>query len=324
MSVQPNSKQVGAASPQPLPPPPEPQPAPSSARLAAFPKCFMDQLCIQRSMTIFEWIEMAATLGVDGLEMYTGFFPHFETHLLNRVRDALAGQRLAMPMFCCSPDFTHPHPARRAEEIRRQKEMMGVAAYLGAESCRVLSGQRRSEVSREQGLEYVSAALQELLPWAAELNLRLVIENHYKDNYWTYPEFAQQSDVFCALLDRVPSPWLGVQFDPSNAILAGEDPLELLRLVKQRVVTMHASDRFLLPGHSLDELRQVENQAGYATILSHGVVGRGLNDYDAIFSRLRQVRFRGWISIEDGLNGLDEIRQSAEFLRGKIRQYLAS
>ena len=42
-------------------------------RLAAFPKCFMDQLCVDRTMTVFEWIELAATLGVDGLEFYSGF-----------------------------------------------------------------------------------------------------------------------------------------------------------------------------------------------------------------------------------------------------------
>ena len=42
-------------------------------RLAAFPKCFMDQLCVHHTMTVVEWIELAATLGVDGLEFYSGF-----------------------------------------------------------------------------------------------------------------------------------------------------------------------------------------------------------------------------------------------------------
>ena len=42
-------------------------------RLAAFPKCFMDQICVHHTMTLFEWIELAATLGVDGLEFYSGF-----------------------------------------------------------------------------------------------------------------------------------------------------------------------------------------------------------------------------------------------------------
>jgi hypothetical protein len=42
-------------------------------KLAAFPKAYMDQLCIEGSMTIRQWIELGATLGVDGLEFYTGY-----------------------------------------------------------------------------------------------------------------------------------------------------------------------------------------------------------------------------------------------------------
>jgi sugar phosphate isomerase/epimerase len=55
--------------------------------------------------------------------------------------------------------------------------------------------------------------------------------------------------------------------------------------------------------------------------LQHGEVGKGLNDFDAIFSTLREAGFDGWISIEDGVNGLDELRRSAEFLREKMGRY---
>jgi hypothetical protein len=44
------------------------------------------------------------------------------------------------------------------------------------------------------------------------------------------------------------------------------------------------------------------------------VIGRGLNDYDEIFRILTQAGYDGWISIEDGVNGLDELRQSVDFL----------
>jgi len=38
----------------------------------------MDALCVTRTMTLFDWIDLAATLGVDGVEMYPGFFESFE------------------------------------------------------------------------------------------------------------------------------------------------------------------------------------------------------------------------------------------------------
>jgi sugar phosphate isomerase/epimerase len=86
---------------------------------------------------------------------------------------------------------------------------------------------------------------------------------------------------------------------------------------------MHASDRYLAEG-TLEDLRREEDSTGYARRLRHGVIGKGLNDYDAIFSELADVGFDGWISIEDGVNGLDELKESVRFLREKIDLYWPS
>ena len=287
-------------------------------KLAAFPKCFMDQLVVDRTMTIFEWIEMAADLPVDGLEMYDGFLESLDEAYLSDVRSALRRRNFEMPMLCCSSDFTKTDVGERRREVEHQKRMIDVTARLDGCFCRVLSGQRRPEVSRQQGVAWVVECIRALLDYAAERNVVLAMENHYKDNYWAHPEFAQRSDVFLEIANRIDSPWFGVQYDPSNAILAGEDPIGLLERVKNRVVTMHASDRYLQPGHTLEELRRVEESLGYAGILAHGVVGKGLNNYPRIFQILREVGYQGWISIEDGLNGLEEIKESALFLRSMI------
>ena len=79
---------------------------------------------------------------------------------------------------------------------------------------------------------------------------------------------------------------------------------------------MHASDRYL-KGGTLDDLRQSDGTIGYSPLLSHGVIGEGLNDYDRIFEILRSVGFTGWISIEDGVDGIGQLVDSARFLRRK-------
>jgi sugar phosphate isomerase/epimerase len=84
---------------------------------------------------------------------------------------------------------------------------------------------------------------------------------------------------------------------------------------------MHASDRYLEPGATLDELRQADGSLGYSPKLKHGETGKGLNDYDTIFRTLAGVGFVGWISVEDGMNGTDELRRSVEFLKRKRREY---
>jgi sugar phosphate isomerase/epimerase len=291
-------------------------------RLAAFPKCFMDQLCVDRTMTVFDWIELASTLGVDGLEFYSGFLEDDEA-FLGKVKVALEKHSLTMPMLCCSPDFTEPDPALLAKEIGREKRMIEITAFFGGHFCRVLSGQRRPELSRQAGVAQVVRVIKDLLPFAEKHGVVLNMENHYKDNYWKYPEFAQKMDVFCAIVDQIDSPWFGVNYDPSNTILAGEDPLELLERVKHRVVTMHASDRYLKTG-TIEDLRREEDSVGYASRLAHGVIGKGMNDYDKIFSTLNAAGFHSWISIEDGMNGMDDLRESVRFLRNKIDQHFTN
>lgn len=278
-------------------------------------------------MTVAQWIDMAAdALDIDGLEFYWGFTPHQDEAALQEIVRRMARRGLAMPMMCYSPDFIKPDSAERAAEVKQQKRAIAVTAALGGKLCRVLSGQRRGDVSRADGIAMASECIRALLPCAESFGVTLVLENHYKDGYWQYPEFAQKSDVFLELLRAIPpSPWFGVNYDPSNAIIAGEDPIALLEAVKHRVVSLHASDRFF-EGGTAEDLRKQEADPflGYSHILKHGVIGSGLVDYDRIFAILQSVGFRGWVSIEDGqdpASGLEHLRLSAQFLRRKMAEF---
>jgi sugar phosphate isomerase/epimerase len=267
-------------------------------------------------MTLVDWIEIGATLGVQGLEFYSGFLEDNEA-FLRETKAALKKHGLQMPMLCCSPDFTEPEADLLEEQIAREKRMIEMTAFFGGRFCRVLSGQRRPGLPIEAGIAQVVRVIKSLLPFAEKHGVVLSMENHYKDSYWRYPEFAQKMEIFAAIIGQIDSPWFGINYDPSNTLLAGEDPLEMLDLVKDRVVSMHASDRYLNSG-TLADLRREEDVVGYASRLSHGVIGQGLNDYDRIFSTLNSVGFSSWISIEDGMNGIEDMRESVRFLKGKI------
>lgn len=293
-------------------------------RLSAFPKCYLDAIAGERSMSVFDWIEMARSLDADGLEMYEGFFESLDDAYIHKVGTAIRGAGFAMPMLCCSPDFTDPDPEARKRAVERQVAMVRVAARLGGPGtvCRVLSGQRRPGVERRQGLAWVVACIEKVLPVAREHGVILGLENHYKDGFWAHPEFAQKADVFLELLADIPErKHFGVQYDPSNAIVAGDDPIALLEAVADRVVSMHASDRYLAEGTTLEELKQTDGTLGYSPNLRHGVTGEGLNDYNAIFRILAAHGYHGWISIEDGMNGMDEMARSLAFLRAKVAEH---
>jgi len=290
-------------------------------KLAAFPKAFMKALCKDGTMTVREWIELAVKLDIDGLEWYAGFLEMSDERNWKKFRRIVEDHGKTIPMMCCSPDFTHPDIEFRKKEIEKQRRWIDMTYELGGSYCRVLSGQRRPELSEELGVTLAVDCIRKCLSYAGKRNVTLILENHYKDDFWQYPEFAQKMELFCQIVERLDHPFFGVNFDPSNTWLAGEDPMELLRLISNRVVTMHASDRYLKEG-TIEDLRKDETGAeGYSNRLSHGEIGKGLNDYDAIFTELKRVGFDGWISIEDGVEGMDQLERSVSFLRKKIAKY---
>jgi len=297
-----------------------------SVKIAAFPKCFEYDIGLHHTMSVFDWIAMAgAGLEVEGLEMYDRFLTRLDRDYLLQVSEAVHAAGFVIPMLICSPDFTHPEADERKKALDYEARMIEVARLLGGPGtvCRILSGQQRPGVSREQGVEWVVDAIQQLIPLARSAGVVLGLENHYKDSQWNFVEFALKMDVFLEIVAAVDErESFGVQYDPSNAIIAGDDPLALLAAVGDRVVSMHASDRYFKEGTTPEQIEQARaGMVGYAPYLVHGVVGRGLNDYDRIFQMLAARGFHGWVSIEDGLNGLPEMQASVSYLHGLRERY---
>lgn len=285
-------------------------------RISVFPKCYFDEL-YSGKMDYLAWLRDAATLGAEGVEHYDGFFHAGAEPVLRTMRET----KQVSSMLCFSPDFTHPDAAERKRQVDRQCRAIDLCVDLGIRHCRTLSGQRYPGMTRRDGIERTVECVKRSLEYAEKKNVVLCMENHYKDGTWQFPEFAQPEDIFLEIIARIESPNFGVQYDPSNATVGGYDPIAFLEKVKHRVVTMHASDRYLVPGATLDELRQSDGAIGYSDKLRHGETGKGLNDYDSIFRILHGVGYTGWISVEDGMNGLNELRRSIDFLKQKRTQY---
>ncbi len=273
-------------------------------------------------MDLREWLEAAVALEPEGHELHEAFFRGKPTSYAREVSRRAEALGAPVASLCFAPDFTKPQPAERAAEVERQRQAIRLAAELGAGLCRTLSGQRREGLETNEAIAWVVECIEQSLPEAERCGVVVVIENHYKDAFWQYPEFAQKAELFLEIVERIRSPHFGVQFDPSNAILAGDNPLEVLQRVKHRLVTMHASDRYLEPGANLEDLRSSDGTIGYSPKLRHGEIGKGLNDYHAIFAILREIEFGGWITVENG-ETMASMGNSIRFLKAMRRRYFA-
>ncbi|MDD5621917.1 MAG: sugar phosphate isomerase/epimerase [Actinomycetota bacterium] len=291
--------------------------------LSAFPKCWIEDIT-KGKMTLYKWMEISTELKCDGLEMYFRFLKSHEIEYLKDLRNKAESLGMEIPMMCYSPDFTFPDKDLRKKEVKKQIEMIKVIAELGGKYCRTLSGQFRPEITITEGIKWVVECIESCLPTAEKYGVNLVIENHYKDDFWKNKEFAQNKEIFLSIINRIESPYFGVQYDPSNAIVAGDDPIDLLKILINRVKTMHASDRSISDGNSIEHIQQYNGKIGYPDELIHGVIGEGVIDYDSIFSILSNSKFNGWISIEDGMNGFEEMKKSVIFLKKMIKKYFKS
>src|SRR5580692_9387483 len=119
-----------------------------SPRISVFPKCYFDEL-YSGKMDYLAWLRDAATLGGEGVEHYDGFFKHGVEPVLRVLKET--GQ--ISSMLCFSPDFTHPDPTQRRRQVERQRAAVDLCVALGIRHCRTLSGQRRPDMSRKEGVE---------------------------------------------------------------------------------------------------------------------------------------------------------------------------
>jgi len=260
---------------------------------------------------------MAKGLDADGLEMYEGFFTSLDSAYLGQLHDAIGAAGFEMPCYAArglhQPIAGCPQTGRRARGA-----MIRVARVLGGPRtvCRVLTGQRYPEVGGSKASSGWWKPSPPCCPWprmrdcarpGEPLQGRLLAISGVR------PEAGGFSGRARCHPERE---YFGVQYDPSNAIVAGDDPVALLERVADRVVSMHASDRYLVPGASLEDLRQSDGTLGYSPSLRHAS-REGLNDYTHL-PHPGATRYAGWISIEDGMNGMEEMAQSLEFLRQMV------
>ena len=160
-------------------------------RIAAFPKCWIEEIT-ERRMSLYEWVDRSVELECEGLEMYAKFFESLAPAYLRKLRRYVENLGMCIPMVCYSPEFTHPDQGFRKKEIESQVEMIRATAELGGQYCRTLSGQMRPGVDRSRGIDWVVSCIESCLPKAEQYGVCLVMENHFKDGYWKYKEFAQK------------------------------------------------------------------------------------------------------------------------------------
>lgn len=275
--------------------------------------------CFQK--THFESIELAASLGLDGVQIYatTGSFsPDTLTEEeKKRYFTALKKHGLVVSALCGDMGgYGFEREEDNPQRIEKTKRIVDLATEFGTKVVTTHIGVIPDDKSNPR-YAVMNKALTECGLYAKEKGVTLAIE--------TGPEKAKTLLAFL----RDCQGGVGVNLDPANFVMVtGQDPVEAVYLLKDYIVHTHAKD-----GVRLDENQ--DPTAVYHAFAVGGVdalnackgfqetpLGEGTVDWKRYLAALKEIGYNGFLTIERecGDNPCKDIKKAAIFLKNGLQE----
>jgi sugar phosphate isomerase/epimerase len=204
-----------------------------------------------------------AERGIKQIEICHFHFPRIDAGYIAELRRALdfAGVEL-FSVLIDAGDITHPHAARREEDLNWIKGWISVAARCGAKNVRVIAGDAQPD-PQGRAVRLSAAGLRQLSAYAGERGIRVMTEN------WHALTMCPTS--LLSLLDRLEGE-VGLCADFGN--YCGPNKYADLAAILPRADSIHAKAHFPAAGqmdrndfvHCLDLSRQAAFSGTYTMI----------------------------------------------------------
>lgn len=273
--------------------------------------------CFRRSHR--EGIELAAKLGLNGVQIYatTGAFSpaSLSEDEKKSYRDLLSSHGLVVSALCGDMggygfERSEDNPAR----IEATKRIIDLAVEFGAPVVTTHIGVIPADKS-EPRYQVMLSALTECGLYAKAHGVTLAIE--------TGPEMA--ATLLAFLQDTKGG--VGVNLDPANFVMvAGQDPVEAVYLLRDYIVHTHAKDGVNLdPAQKPIDVYHAFAVGGVAALnackgFRETPIGEGAVDWEAYLHALADIGYDGFLTIERecGEDPTEDIRTAVRYLRERL------
>jgi sugar phosphate isomerase/epimerase len=164
----------------------------------------------QAAMRLDDFIDLCASLGLDGTELTSYYFPKTVTpEYLVALKQRAFRLGLDISGTAIGNDFCHPPGPARDEQLAMTREWIDHAAAMGAPVIRIFAGNANKGEAEDVAIQRCVDGINESLAYAAEKGVLLALENH--GGITATP--AQMMRIIDGVSD---SPWFGVNFDSGN------------------------------------------------------------------------------------------------------------
>ncbi|KPL06571.1 xylose isomerase [candidate division BRC1 bacterium SM23_51] len=219
----------------------------------------------ENPMTLFDFIDLCADLRLDGTEPTSYYFPSDVTaEYLAQIKRRAFVLGLDISGTAIRNDFCVPPGEKRDSEIAHVKKWVDYAAQFGAGTIRIFSGSVSKGHTLEEAQTWFVECAEETCAYAGQKGVFLALENH--------GGISVSADLLLTLLERVKSPWFGINLDTGN---------------------FHTADPY-------DDMARVAPYAVNVQVKTE--VGPGENrvpaDFDRIIAILRDAKYSGYVALE--------------------------
>ncbi|HEY6169717.1 MAG TPA: sugar phosphate isomerase/epimerase family protein [Verrucomicrobiae bacterium] len=255
-----------------------------------------------RDLPTLEKFQMIKAAGFAGVEP-RGLMDQDE---VLRARDATGLQIPSVVIGAQTRPLSSPIPSVRQTAIDALKQALRDAKRYGARAVLTIAGGVDEKTSYAENWDRTQSAIREALPLAAELKVKIAIENVWNNFLLSPIEMRKYIDDFN-------SPWMAVHFDIGNMMYVGW-PEHWIKVLGKRIATLHVKE-FSRKKHE-SEGKRAGFQVDYL---------EGDNNWAAIMKALDEVGYEGFAICEPayrppGVEPAERLKQ----ISGKLDRILAS
>jgi sugar phosphate isomerase/epimerase len=180
------------------------------------------------TMTFDDFIDTAADLGLDAVELTQYYFPQTAPDYLAHLKGRCTRLGLDVSGTAVGNNFCRTDPDKHKEEIDTVKRWVEHSARLGAKTMRIFAGSVEKGDSEEKARARCVEAIQETCDFAGRHGIYLALENH--------GGLTADIDRMLALVGAVRHEWFGVNWDTGN--FQSADPYADLERLAPYAVTV--------------------------------------------------------------------------------------
>ena len=263
-----------------------------------------------------EAVEKAASLGVQGLQMY---MTHGEmdpkslsVKTIKERLDIIKSNGLVVSAICGDLGHGFGNPEENPHLIELSKIILEKAMLFETNIVTTHIGVVPPDKSHPR-YSVMQEACATLAEYADTLGGHFAIE--------TGPETA---DVLKGFLDSLGSRGVAVNLDPANFVMVtGDDPAKAVHTLKDYIVHTHAKDGIKLLDRDPEiiyGIRKEDEVASWGVAFREMPLGEGNVNFDEYLTALENIGFKGFLTIERevGDDPAKDIGLAVEFLKNKI------